>query len=217
MAGIFCSEKKLNDTLLYIANLLNDNKFEIWFIAYGTLLGIVRNKSCIDGDDDIDIICDGKDFKKLKTLLSKNKFEFEYGYGIGDTKKIIKTKENNKFASIDFYMTEVNSLGDFKDLWEKTVWKKCFFRRKGEFIKMKWNRTVLNLPNNYIKKLESRYGSTWKIPIKSKGIQRGKLQTFILNSYLKLPFNFRQIIKFLVYKNKKIAKFINSLIMGTLN
>ena len=217
MAGISCSEQKLNKTLFNIANIFKENKFNNWFIAYGTLLGIVRNRSCIDGDDDIDIICDRKDFNILKNLLYKNNFEFEYGYGISATKNIIKTKENNEFASIDFYMTDVNSSGDFIDLWEKTVWKKCFFKRRGEFIKLKWNGTLLNLPNNYIKKLESRYGASWKIPIKFKGIQRGKLQSFILNSFLKLPLNFRQIIKVLVYKNKKIGKFINSLIMGNLN
>jgi phosphorylcholine metabolism protein LicD len=41
-----------------IVNLLISMKIENWFIGYGTLLGIIRDESCIEGDDDIDIIVD---------------------------------------------------------------------------------------------------------------------------------------------------------------
>ena len=43
----------LNKTLLFIIKLLNDNNIKNWFIGYGTLLGIIRENSCIDGDDDV--------------------------------------------------------------------------------------------------------------------------------------------------------------------
>ena len=52
------TSKELNDTLMFVVNLLNENNIQNWFISYGTLLGIIRNNSCIDRDDDIDIIID---------------------------------------------------------------------------------------------------------------------------------------------------------------
>ena len=42
--------------ILFIVTLLNDNNIDKWFVCYGTLLGLVRENSCIDNDDDIDII-----------------------------------------------------------------------------------------------------------------------------------------------------------------
>ena len=63
MAGGPKSEKLLNNTLLFIIKLLNKNNIKNWFVAYGTLLGIVRNNSCIDGDNDIDIIIHEKSQK----------------------------------------------------------------------------------------------------------------------------------------------------------
>ena len=65
------SKEKLNDTLLYIVNLLIKNNLKNWFIGYGTLLGIIRENSCIDKDDDIDIIIDKEYFNKILDILKK--------------------------------------------------------------------------------------------------------------------------------------------------
>ena len=40
-SGNHNSKEKLNQTLLYICNILNSNNINDWFIAYGTLL-IIR-------------------------------------------------------------------------------------------------------------------------------------------------------------------------------
>ena len=78
MAGISESKDKLNSSLIKISKILNKNKFDQWFIAYGTLLGIVRNNSCIDGDDDIDImesngviVSNNLDFDGVDIIVSK--------------------------------------------------------------------------------------------------------------------------------------------------
>ena len=62
MGGVPCNKNDLNKTLKYITNLLNKYNIKNWFIAYGTLLGIIRNDSCIDKDDDIDILVDKSNF-----------------------------------------------------------------------------------------------------------------------------------------------------------
>ena len=73
MVGTPQTKAKLNNTLYTVSKLLNENNIDNWFVAYGTLLGIVRENSCIDKDDDIDIVCDKKNYNKVKDLL-KNKF-----------------------------------------------------------------------------------------------------------------------------------------------
>ena len=65
----------LNKTLKKVAILLNDNCIDEWFISYGTLLGIIRNNSCIDHDDDVDIIIDHKYFDAMKKFLEDDGFE----------------------------------------------------------------------------------------------------------------------------------------------
>ena len=56
--------QKLNlENLLLISKILRKKRV---FIFYGTLLGIVREKNILRGDDDIDILIDIK-FKKENT------------------------------------------------------------------------------------------------------------------------------------------------------
>ena len=71
MAGDKNNRSLLNHTLMFIVKLLNDNNVSNWFIGYGTLLGIIRENSCIAGDDDVDIIIDATDNFKSRSLINK--------------------------------------------------------------------------------------------------------------------------------------------------
>lgn len=102
MGGNNATKEVLNRTLIFFANLLHERKIDDWFIAYGTLLGIIRENSCIEGDDDVDIIINKKYYNVLKQILIEKGFEIEYGMTIGTNTNILKTKETNEFCSIDF-------------------------------------------------------------------------------------------------------------------
>lgn len=167
MAGKKNSVNKLNNTLLFIIKLLNDNNIKNWFIGYGTLLGIIRENSCINNDDDIDIICDRKNYNQVKKLLIDNNFLIEYGYGIRNNTNILKTKDRQEYCSIDFYMANVDINGNFNDTWERVVWSNCYLDNK--LIEYEWKDNILYIPNNYENKLKNRYGIRWKIPQNSKG------------------------------------------------
>ena len=65
MGGNNATKEILNRTLIFFANLLHEQKIDDWFIAYGTLLGIIRENECIAGDDDVDIIINKKYYKVL--------------------------------------------------------------------------------------------------------------------------------------------------------
>ena len=66
MAGKKETSEKLNKTLLFLISLLNNNNIKEWFVCYGTLLGLVRENSCIDNDDDIDIIIEKSNYDIIK-------------------------------------------------------------------------------------------------------------------------------------------------------
>lgn len=163
MAGIKETSEKLNCTLLFIISILNNNNITKWFVSYGTLLGLVRENSCIDNDDDIDIIIDKNYYDILKKILIENNFVLEYGYGIGKSKYILKTKPTSKYTSIDIYMGTFSDNNVF-DQWNKLNIKNCFLDNQNKtFIEKNWNGQQIYYPNNYERILVNRYGNDWHI------------------------------------------------------
>jgi hypothetical protein len=168
MTGHKETSEKLNKTLLFIVTLLNDNNIDKWFVCYGTLLGLVRENSCIDNDDDIDIIIEKGHFDLVKKILHENGFCFEYDYLIGDSRKIIKTKATSVYTTIDIYMGEFKG-ENVMDLWNILDIKDCFIdNEKKTLVERIWNGQKVYYPNNYERILLNRYGSTWKIKIDKK-------------------------------------------------
>jgi hypothetical protein len=169
MTGVKNSKDKLNNTLFKIINILNENKFTDWFIGYGTLLGIIREDSCIDNDDDIDILCNQIDYDIIKNILIQHNFNFTTKYGINESKYILKTNDTKDFCSVDFYFCKVDNNGNFNDVWNKVIWKNCY--KNNALIEYKWQENILYIPNNFEEKLINRYGKNWKIPENSKGVK----------------------------------------------
>ncbi len=164
MTGKRHTKEELNVTLLFVIHLLQEHKLKDWFIGYGTLLGIIREGSCIDGDDDIDIVMNINNYDALKKILLDEGFEIEYGYDIGESRHILKTKGTEQHVTIDFYMANVDPMGNFIDVWEKVVWSQCYTNMQTrELMEYKWNSEKVYVPNNYIDKLKNRYGN-WEIP-----------------------------------------------------
>lgn len=172
MAGESQTTSVLNGTLETILKLLNIHNIQNWFIGYGTLLGIIRNNSCIDGDDDVDIVIDCLNYDKLKEIMIDNGFTIEYGYDINKSKNILKTKNSNGCCSVDFYMASVDEKGNFHDKWENVIWSECY--ENDNLIERMWNNNKLYIPHNYETKLINRYGLDWKTPRKTKGVDPRK-------------------------------------------
>jgi phosphorylcholine metabolism protein LicD len=169
MVGRQIPKNILDNTLLFICDLLNKHNIKDWFICYGTLLGIIRENGCINNDDDIDIITSKKNYEKILKIIKDNGFQIERRYGVDDSKDIIKTKEviiNNvtKYASIDIYMADIKG-NDVYDIWNKIKIKDCYMNK---FQTIKWKNKILYLPYNSKKILKNRYGNSWNIPLNKK-------------------------------------------------
>ena len=131
---------------------------------FGTLLGIVRENSCIEGDDDLDIMIN-HDYQELRSIFDLEGFKFTSKFGIKNPDTILKTEPCNQYGSIDFYMCNVNKSGDFHTPWNRNHISNCYTNSiEKSFIKQPWRSTVLNLPNDYENKLICMYGSDWRVP-----------------------------------------------------
>jgi hypothetical protein len=157
MGGKPEDQTKLNFTLKAAVDILNEAGVEQWFLGYGTLLGILRDKSCIPHDDDIDIICGEKEYGKIIEKLA------HYGIGCSHIKEgIIKTLPTDNLASIDFYFANVED-GNYFDKWEKVYWLDCL-----PFKEHEWKGRTLKLPHNGISKVKARYGADCMEKVKRK-------------------------------------------------
>ena len=157
------SSDKLNIILEKISNILIGNDLNNWFIGYGTLLGIIRNNSCINNDDDIDIIIDYNDKNKINEIIKKYNFKI-----VIKENHIYKIELEKNLPTVDFYFSNIKE-NTYIDHWERVIWKNC-----NPIQKLKWKNTTLNIPNEYQHKLLNRYGKNWRIPQKNKGNQQYK-------------------------------------------
>lgn len=169
MVGQSTSREILNNTLLYVVKALKKYEIKEWFVGYGTLLGIVREGSCIDGDDDVDIVVNEKYLNDVRKLVENEGFPKTSIRKIVNSNIIVKTGSTNNLASVDFYMAQVNEQGDFYDKWEQVKWTKCYGDDMSGFVEKEWMGEIIYIPKNYETKLAGRYGPDWIIPKRTKG------------------------------------------------
>jgi len=169
MAGTKTDKEKLNHTLEVVANILHKENINDWFIMFGTLLGIVREDECIEGDDDLDIMINC-DYQQLRNAFEKRGFIFTSKFGINNSKTILKSEPTEEFGSFDFYFCEVDEIQNWNMYWcghtiITTPYKDL---KQKTFNTKQWRSTTLNLPHNYINKIIKMYGKNWKTPSNSQ-------------------------------------------------
>lgn len=158
MSGTIADSEKINHTLEKVCDILCKNNISDWFIFFGTLLGIVRENSCIQGDDDLDIMIN-HDYQKLRSVFELEGFVFTSDWGIKNPDYILKTQPCDKYSSFDFYMCKTVDNNYF------TQWQNVEVQNVEIEVK-EWRSTRINLPKNSETLLEKMYGSTWRTPIK---------------------------------------------------
>ena len=170
--------------LSYISKILETNSIKYW-IAYGTLLGAIRQNDIIDYDYDFDLGILYDDYNKvldLNNLVKDNGYIFEKGYG---------TVYSSKNKNDSFYKWRVSIKIKYKenpigDLYIYNICKDNFLRRYDIEEKIYYypNSTfpylfidtlsttrirdlILPCPSYPEILLEHFYGPIWRIPIKA--------------------------------------------------
>lgn len=166
MSGESTNKVKLNRTLEKVCDILNKNDIHDWFIVFGTLLGIVRENSCIHGDDDLDIMIH-HDYQDLRSVFEKERFTFTSKFGIRNSDTILKTEPCDKYGSCDFYMASVEGKNYF------TAWQNVEFQNV-EIESKEWESVHINLPKNSEVILEKLYGTNWRTPIKYTRVDQAR-------------------------------------------
>lgn len=91
-------------TMKEVVSVFKELKIQYW-ISFGTLLGLYREKDIIKGDNDLDFCCYTEDLKKVYPQFKKKLKKLDYKIkGIRDIKKIklIGVKEGINIAVAGF-------------------------------------------------------------------------------------------------------------------
>lgn len=171
-------QKNGMETLIFIQKILKEKNIE-FFVAFGTLLGIIREKKLLTHDIDLDIALIGNkiNWVLLEEVLLKNNFikihEFYFEGEISEQSYNYKgivvdffhcCLKNNKvyfycferyatenYSSIKMYSTQEYSVEPFKNIIE---------------LELENNINIL-IPDNFEEHLRQIYGNDWKIPDKN--------------------------------------------------
>jgi len=164
MAGSRSSAQDLNYILQKLVTYFHEYQIRNWFISYGTLLGIIRNDSCINHDDDVDIIIDQSEKQRLERLIKEKGMRYWL-----KKPDIFKIFVEPRKPTVDLYFSTMDNENDYNDTWNKVIWSNCV-----PISQREWNGTLLQIPHDAETKLVNRYGDDWKIPMKTKGVSPPK-------------------------------------------
>ena len=131
---------------------LNDVPYAL---AYGTLLGFIRNGQMIDGDDDVDIFIESKHFENAVNAIGSR-----FPEKISLTRSPYFRCFMVEGVQVDLYSVK-NIRGQTYDCWEDGVFPSRFmfpFVQRGKFM----------VPNHSEEILKIIYGEHWKTPQNGK-------------------------------------------------
>lgn len=160
-----------------------------YFLLYGTLLGIYRNKKLINYDNDIDIGCFSESFNnKKKTIINKlKKKNFLIFY---ESNSLITFSKNKNY--IDLYLfSKITLTGGY--------FAYLFYIPKKFLIKLKtinFNNFDYLIPNLAEEFLTYCYGSDWKIPKLGK---TAKINLWLAIISKIFPTRFNKILRKIIF------------------
>ena len=158
------------ENLLVISKAIN--KYQN-FVFYGSLLGLVREKNILKGDDDIDILIDFKLKKKILNLI-KNLKKFKINKKVSNKNFVqLVRKERNFKTFVDLYffinnprkkyieekhnfLSSVNLKSHSLHIPKKFIFP---IKRSKKFL-------FVNLPNQPKILCKYLYGDSWQKPLK---------------------------------------------------
>lgn len=178
MAGPKRQKEKLNAALLWAIGFLKQARVppSEWFVSYGTLLGLLRESSCIDGDDDVDIVIMKDAFDKLWRFarctssatasrihtVRKSKYS-------GIARECFMQLRSPDGVLVEFYMAERRDTDTtIFDWWSNLLWKDALPTET-----LRWRGVDVSVPRDPTDKVERLYGKDWRVPQQKKSGKTG--------------------------------------------
>lgn len=182
------------ETLIFTQNLLLEKNFS-FFIAFGTLLGIIREKQLLEFDIDLDIALFGNniDWKYLEKILKNNGFKKKHEFYFQD--KIFEQSYDYKGIVIDFFHSYIKNkkliLKSFARYSKITYQYENMFSTKVYFVEpfkkiisKKINTRIFYIPDNFEEHLREVYGKDWQIPDKNWKEEKSLSLEVMYNKYV---------------------------------
>lgn len=144
-----------------------------FFIAFGTLLGAVREHGLIKGDEDVDVFIFNED--KLRQSLP---YLYEHGlYVCRIYPGLLYSFRNGNKSYIDVYILKRNVHGIWK-YWCVNFGEKYYpLRFLSHFEEIEFLGGYYNAPTNPERILEIWYGKSWRTPIKGHGLWESEVHS----------------------------------------
>ena len=190
------SVEENENNLIYFSKLFVNVEY---FIFFGTLLGITRDKGLIDGDDDIDFYVNLKDRFKLIENLKNNNIEVDLTLPVNKNNYFLQIKRvfNKKILITDFYFYETDIEKNFIiERWNfegGTHDASKYLRIPKIFIfplkKILFKSVEIFIPKESELTCEFLYGINWKKKLKKDKeytikVINGKPYLFIIKKFL---------------------------------
>ena len=190
------SVEENENNLIYFSKLFVNVEY---FIFFGTLLGITRDKGLIDGDDDIDFYVNLKDRFKLIENLKNNNIEVDLTLSVNKNNYFLQIKRvfNKKILITDFYFYETDIEKNFIiERWNfegGTHDTSKYLRIPKIFIfplkKILFKSVEIFIPKESELTCEFLYGINWKKKLKKDKeytikVINGKPYLFIIKKFL---------------------------------
>ena len=146
------------ENLLLFKKILDNNEVK-FILAYGTLLGAIRENGFISHDEDTDVIILDEDRQRfIDILFELRQHGFEVGRYEDDLLSIIKNGEY-----IDIYIFKHSKLG-YRTMCGEMIKEHYLINT----IKYELFDVEFDIPEKYIGYLEYYYGKNWRTPIKGE-------------------------------------------------
>lgn len=163
------------DNLQYFSSLLSSIEH---FTFFGTLLGIVRDNSTIDGDDDIDFYVHSGDREALLEIIKAANFGKNIKIIENTTPYFLSVSRtvDDEDGIVDFYFYQSDDSSGY--IWDK--WNFSGHHRSNAnamkvpksmifpIEKLSYKEIFINMPNSASEVCEYLYGKNWRKPLVKK-------------------------------------------------
>ena len=196
------------DNLQYFCSLLSSIEH---FVFFGTLLGLVRDNSTIDGDDDIDFYVHARDREALLAAIKAANFGKSINI-IEDTTPYflsVSRTVDDEDGIVDFYFYRSDDSSDY--IWDKWNFS-GHYKSKANAMKVpksmifpieqkSYKGKFVNMPNNASEVCEYLYGKNWRRPL----VKKRQYITRMINN-IPFIFNGNMIGRFTLFIFRVLSK-----------